>query len=172
MNNKLITKLQRMAKQDQKVVRKRQKKGVVNIRVLKINTKKMKQVVARYGWPTISLASKEGSRNAWLIVQHTDELRFQKQCLRLMLVAYKKNPEDVIPMQIAFLADRILVNEKKPQKFGTQFYINKKGVFTHWPIRDIRNIDERRAAYGIEPLAEYIKVAKLFTPAPIKKIIK
>ena len=145
----------------------------INTRVLKINTEKIKEIVARYGWPTISLVGAKGSKSVWLIVQHSDDnLRFQKKCLRLMLTANEKNQNDITPMQIAFLTDRIRTNEKKPQKFGTQFYTNKKGEFTYWPIRDIRNVDRRRAEYGIGPLAEYIKSAKSFKLAPIKKILK
>jgi len=173
MNTTLANKLQKMAHEDQEAIRKRQQKGVVNTRIFKTNTKKMEGVIARFGWPTISLVGAKGSKNAWLIVQHSDgNLRFQKKCLQLMLAKAKKNPKDIIPMQIAFLTDRILTNEKKTQKFGTQFYWNKKGEFTYWPIRDIRNVDERRATYGIGPLAEYIKSAKSFTLAPIKKILK
>lgn len=172
MNTTLTATLQKMVDEDQKAVQTRQQEGVVNIRILKINTEKMKAIVARHGWPTISLVSTKGSKNAWLIVQHADDdLRFQKECLRLILAAYKRNPKDIIPMQIAFLTDRIRVNEKKPQKFGTQFYTNKKGEFTYWPIRDIRNVDKRRAAYAIEPFAEYIKAAKSFNPVPIKTIL-
>lgn len=85
---------------------------------------------------------------------------------------YKKNSKDIAPMHIAFLTDRIYINEKKPQKFGTQFYTNKRGEFTYWPIRDIKNVDKRRAAFGVEPLAEYIEAAKSFKLAPIKKIIR
>ncbi len=173
MNTKLATELQRMADEDQKAVRRRQQKGIVNTRILRTNTKKIKEVIAHYGWPVIPLVGKEGSKNAWLIVQHADDdLRFQKKCLQLMLAAYKKNPKNITPMQIAFLTDRIRVNEKKLQKFGTQFYTNKKGVFTYWPIRDIRNVDERRSVYGIEPLAEYIKATKSFKPVPVKRILK
>lgn len=173
MNTKLAIVLQKMVNEDQKAVKTRQKKGVVNTRVLKINTERMKEIVVRYGWPTISLVGIKGSKNAWLIVQHADDnLRFQKRCLKLMLEAHKKNPKDIIPMQIAFLTDRIYVNEKKPQKFGTQFYTNRKGEFTYWPVRDMRNVDKRREAYDIEPLAEYLKAAKSFITAPIKRVLK
>lgn len=173
MNKKLAEKLQKMVDVDQKAVKKRQQEGVVNKRVQKSNTQKMKMIIAQYGWPTISLVGKEGSKNAWLMVQHSDDnLSFQKKCLKLMLDAYRKNHKDITRMQIAFLTDRIYVNEKKYQKFGTQFYVNKKGVFTFWPIRNIKNVDKRRASYGIEPLVEYIKAAKSFKPAPIKRVIK
>jgi hypothetical protein len=173
MNTKLTSELQKMVTADQKAVSKRQKQGVVNMRLLKSNTERIKEIVASHGWPSVSLVGKEGSKNAWLIVQHADRtLSFQKKCLRLMQDQHKKNPKDIIPMHIAFLTDRIRVNENKLQKFGTQFYTNKKGEFTYWPIRDIRHVDERRAVYGIEPLAEYIEDAKSFRPAPIKRIIR
>lgn len=173
MNTKLASEIQKMVNADQKAVSKRQKNGVVNERLLKFNTERVKEIVASYGWPAVSLVGKEGVKNTWLLVQHADRaLSFQKKCLQMMQDQHKKNPKDIIPMHIAFLTDRIYVNEKKPQKFGTQFYTNKKGEFTYWPIRDIRHVDERRALYGIEPLAEYIEAAKLFKPAPIKKIIR
>ncbi|MBI5405741.1 hypothetical protein HY972_01775 [Candidatus Kaiserbacteria bacterium] len=173
MNTKLATELQKMVDSDQKAIQKRQKKGVVNVRILKLNTKRLKEIVASYGWPSVSLVGKEGSKNAWLLVQHAyHDLRFQKKCLALMSRAAKKNPEDIIPMHIAFLTDRIRVNEGKPQKFGTQFYTNKKEEFTYWPVRDIKNVDKRRAAYGIEPFAEYVEAAKSFQLAPIKTILK
>lgn len=173
MNTKLASELQKMIDEDQRAVQKRQKKGVVNMRILKVNTKKLKEIVVRNGWPSVSFVGKEGSKNAWLLVQHADEdVSFQKKCLKLMQAEFKKNPENIAPMHIAFLMDRIRVNEKKPQKFGTQFYTNKKGEFTYWPIRDIRNVDKRRAEYGIEKLAEYIKDAKSFHLAPVKKILK
>lgn len=172
MDKKLAATLQKMINEDQKAVRARQKRGVVNIHVLKTNTKKIKEIIAHYGWPTISLVGEKGSKNAWLLVQHADhDLRFQKKCLSLMLGVAKKNRKDMVLMHIAFLIDRIRVNEKKPQKFGTQFYTNKKGKFTYWPIQDIQNVDKRRAMYGIEPFAEYTKAAKSFKPASIKKII-
>ena len=173
MNTKLTKELQKMVDVDQKAVQKRQREGVVDMQILKTNTKRMKEIVTEYGWPTISLVGEEGSKNAWLLVQHADKyVPFQKKCLQLMLAEYKKDPENVLRAHIAFLFDRIRVNAKKPQKFGTQFYTNKKGEFTYWPIRDLRNVDKRRASYGIEPLAEYLEAARSFRPAPIKKILK
>lgn len=170
INTKLVIRLRKMVREDQKAVKKRQKSGEANIPLLKKNAEEMKKIVRNYGWPTVSLVGKEGARNAWLLVQHADlDTAFQRKCLRLMLSARKKKSKEVALMHIAFLTDRILVNQKKPQKFGTQFYTNKKREFTYWPIRDIRNVDKRRALYGIEPLAEYIKAAKSYKLIPLKK---
>jgi len=173
MNKNLAKQINKMAEIDQEAVRKRQIFGIVNKRLISENTKKMKEIVSRYGWPTISLVGKKASKNAWLLVQHADDdLTFQQKCLTFMKKIYQKNPKEIYPQHIAFLTDRILVNKGKKQLFGTQFYTNKKGVFTHYPIKDIKNVDKRRKAYGIPPLEEYIKAARLHKSAPIKKVIK
>lgn len=172
MDKRLEKLLRFLVELDQKAVKNRQEKGVVNKRVLKANTKKLKEIIKTYGWPTISLVGKDGAKNAWLLVQHSDDdLPFQKRCLRLISGIQRHNPREINSSQIAFLIDRIKVNEKKPQRFGTQFYTNKKGKFTYWPIRDIKNVDKRRALYGIEPLSIYVKAARSFNLVPIKKII-
>lgn len=173
MDKKLAAELRKMVHEDQKAVSKRQRNGVVDLRLLKENTRRMKKIVTEYGWPTVSLVGEAGAKNAWLLIQHADEdISFQKKCLHLITTLFKSESNEVVPMHIAFLTDRIYVNEKKPQKFGTQFYTNKKGEFTYWPIRDIRNVDKRRAMFGIEPLAEYLEDAKSFHLAPIKKVLR
>ena len=173
MNKKLAYELKSMVREDQKAVATRQKKGVVDLRLLNIHTKRMREIVHDFGWPTVSSVGKEGAKNAWLLVQHAyKSLAFQKKCLLLMEKTFKDSPDEVTPMHIAFLTDRVRVNENKPQKFGTQFYTNGKEDLKLWPIRDKKNVDKRRAAFGIEPLADYIEAAKSFKPVAIKKTIR
>ncbi|OGZ96396.1 MAG: hypothetical protein A2679_00040 [Candidatus Sungbacteria bacterium RIFCSPHIGHO2_01_FULL_54_26] len=94
------------------------------------NTERLKKIIAKYGWPTIDLVGEKASRNAWLIIQHADHnVRFQKKCLALMQEIYQRNPHIISRENIAFLTDRILVNTKRAQLFGTQFYVNKKGIY-------------------------------------------
>jgi len=133
----------------------------------------MREIITEHGWPLVSLVGTEGAKNAWLLVQHADsDVALQKKCLRLMETHFKTDRTEINPMHIAFLTDRIQVNMKKPQKFGTQFYTNKKGDFTYWPIRDIKNVNKRRAEFNIEPLEEYIEAAKSFAPVPIRKTLQ
>lgn len=117
------------------------------------NTKRMKEVIAQIGWPTISKVGKESSRNAWLIVQHADlDTNFQQTCLALMIQA----GEDVKKSNIAYLEDRIRVNTKRPQLYGTQFQ-EKRGEFLWTHIEDEEHLDERRKLMGLGDLDEGIR---------------
>jgi hypothetical protein len=118
------------------------------------NRKRMKQIVARYGWPGKGMVGRDGANAAWLLVQHADDDRpFQKRCLALMKAAPKGEVE---PQHVAYLTDRVLVGDKKKQFYGTQCRA-ENGKFVPLPIKDPANVDKRRAAVGLPPLAEYLK---------------
>jgi hypothetical protein len=119
------------------------------------NTALLKEIINTIGWPTVSKVGKEASESAWLIAQHADlDVIFQKECFELM----KKEPEtEVSEVDIAYLHDRICVNEKRPQFFGTQFYTNEYGAYGPRPIEDIEHVDERRASIGLDSMSEYKK---------------
>jgi len=36
------------------------------------NTARLKEIVSRYGWPTISMVGEEGAEAAWLLAQHSE----------------------------------------------------------------------------------------------------
>jgi len=117
----------------------------------KHNTVRMKQIIKKIGWPTISKVGEMSSHNAWLLVQHADhDIEFQKYCLALM-----KNElsGEIVPRDIAYLEDRVKVNTNQPQAYGTQF-TNIDGVFTPREIEDLDHIDERRKEKGLGTLAE------------------
>ena len=75
---------------------------------------------------------------------------FQKKCLTLMEAAPKG---DVGGADVAYLTDRVLAGEKKPQRYGTQLGPGFKPL----SIEDEKNVDKRCAAVGLGPLAEYLK---------------
>jgi hypothetical protein len=50
----------------------------------------------------------------------------------------------------------VLVNEGKPQRFGTQFQL-VDGKLVAFPIDDRVHLDERRAKVGLDPIAKYVK---------------
>ncbi len=118
----------------------------------KENTAWLKEIVSKQGWPTISDIGKDGFNAAWLLVQHADADRaFQRQCLDLM----EKLPKhEVIPSNVAYLTDRVLVGEGRKQKFGTQF-IHANGRHLPQPIEDEASVDKRRKEMGLSTLAEY-----------------
>jgi hypothetical protein len=117
------------------------------------HTQRMKQIVRRHGWPGEALVGPMGANAAWLLVQHADhDLAFQKTCLTLLESAVQRG--DAQPRQLAYLIDRIRVAEGLPQVYGTQFH----GQAEPLPIENEAKVDERRAAMGLEPLADYVKL--------------
>jgi hypothetical protein len=115
------------------------------------NRARLREIVEQHGWPGAGLVGKDAALAAWLIVQHADSDRaFQKKCLTLMEAAPKG---DVDQADVAYLTDRVLVGEKKLQRYGTQL----EAGFKPFPIEDEKNVDKRRAAVGLAPLAEYLK---------------
>ncbi len=124
-------------------------------RVDEKNLKAMKEIIATYGWPGVSRVGTDGAQAAWLLVQHaSDDHAFQKQCLVLLQQAAACN--DVSSIDVAYLADRMLIAEGKKQCYGTQVDI-LQGCITVCPIEDAEHVDARRKALGLQPLAEYLK---------------
>lgn len=158
--------LRRMIQADQdvriKYIRAPQEKGIVSQMeaVDAKDTARMKQVIATYGWPGYSQVGSDGSHDAWLLVQHADADRpFQKKCLGLLQRAVAKDEAD--KSEFAYLTDRVLTGEHLPQLYGTQF-ADRDGTLAPLPIKDAANVDKRRAAMGMGPLADYLKMAQQF----------
>lgn len=121
-----------------------------------------KDVVAKHGWPSKSLVGGQGAKDAWILVQHADTDRvFQQKCLDQM----KALPKDEVDQRdTAYLTDRVLVGTGKKQLYGTQV-IFKDGKAAPNPIKNPDQVDLRRKAMGLEPLAEYLKfVEQVYAP--------
>lgn len=116
-----------------------------------VNTERLKAIVQEYGWPTISKVGIEASSAAWLIAQHADhDVEFQAYCLKLMK---NENPDDLNPRNIAYLEDRVRVNQGQPQLYGTQFF-EVGAELKPRPIENIKHLDERRTKVGLGPFEE------------------
>lgn len=116
------------------------------------NTAYLKRVVRRYGWPGKRLAGDDGAHAAWILLQHADHApAFQKQCLKVMEKAVRRG--DASGQDYAYLLDRVLTGEGKPQMYGTQVKF-ADGQYVPLPIADEANVDRRRAVVGLPPLAE------------------
>ena len=115
-------------------------------------TGELKDVVARYGWPTYELVGYDGAEAAILILIHTPDPEFQRAILpHLQPLAETGH----IPGQdVALVTDKLLIADGKPQRFGTQFSI-VEGQLVMKPVEDPGHLEERRAAYNLMPMAEY-----------------
>lgn len=112
----------------------------------------LKEIIAFHGWPTLSEFGQEAGLHAWIIVQHADhDVAFQKKCLNHMKQLIAHN--EVEKKWIAYLYDRIKINQKKPQRYGTQVDY-KTGLPK--PLEDPLNVDKYRAQMGLKSLDEHL----------------
>jgi hypothetical protein len=120
----------------------------------KRNTERMKGIVEKIGWPTVSKVGSEASRMSWLLVQHADhDVEFQNKCLALMRF---ESESEVLKIDVAYLEDRVRVNEGRPQLYGTQFY-GQGDSYGPRPIEDPEHVDQRRKELGLDSLEDYKK---------------
>lgn len=121
----------------------------------KKHTSRLKLILAEFGFPKISKFGKTLNHNFWLIVQHSPDHEFMKSYLTLMKNQHK---DDYDFKDYAYLLDRVLMHDKKPQIYGTQLYLNEKSKkFELWEVEDFPNLDERRLKIGLTSIAEYLK---------------
>ena len=129
------------------------------------NTEQMKKIVSEIGWPTVSKVGIKGANNAWLLAQHADhDVDFQKHCLQLMKDA---SSGEVNKIDMAYLEDRVRVNQGKGQLYGTQF-TQEGGKYIPIKIEDETNVDVRRAEIGMGSLSEQTQL--MYSKYPIDDV--
>ncbi len=163
MNQKLQKELIFLAKEDQALLEELSKSGdLANYKdevhpelkiVFERNTKRAKEIIKEYGWPKISLVGEEGSDAMYHIVQHSvlDEA-FMQSCVPLLSEQVKN--KEAKGFQLAFLQDRTLMQQNKPQIYGTQYIDDGSGKIVPYLIDKPESVDERRLELGLEPLKE------------------
>ncbi|MDT4896393.1 MAG: hypothetical protein QOH25_1470 [Acidobacteriota bacterium] len=132
----------------------------------KRNMKRLEAIIEKYGWPTKSMVGAEASEAVFLIIQHAD-LAHQKKYFPLLKAAAAKN--EARPDQAAMMEDRILMGDGKKQIYGTGLHTNDVNkALELWPIENEEEVDARRAAVGLPPMAEFLKVIGLKYNPPKK----
>lgn len=110
-------------------------------------------------WITIDHYGFEANKMAWLIAQHADDdLNFQEKCLNLMLASYPQD-RSASGMHLAYLIDRLAINTKGHQFFGTQFSY-QDGELVPKPIQGEERVNLRRKQVYLPPLENYIEESK------------
>lgn len=119
------------------------------------NLRTFKALLDRWGWFDKTGWGKKADDEAWLLADHADgDLAFQTRVLGLLDPLVKSGETD--PSHFAYLFDRVAVNGRRLQRFGTQGYCIGPGKWAPRPIEDPEHVDARRKAVGLSPLAEYI----------------
>jgi hypothetical protein len=117
-------------------------------------TRRLQEIVRGQGWPTPSKVGADGAESAWLILQHSDDLRWQEALLPV-LETHARDGE-LTPSSVALLTDRVLVRSDRPQRYGSSFSVVDGRLVAH-RIEDIAGLEARRAKVGLPPMAEYVQ---------------
>ncbi|MFW3170202.1 DUF6624 domain-containing protein [Geodermatophilus sp. CPCC 206100] len=118
-------------------------------------TTRLAAILDEHGWPTFDLVGEDGEDAAWLIAQHSDQdPALQRRALELLRPVVAAGQAS--PGNLAYLEDRVAVGAGRPQLYGTQVGCGPGGPAPATPIADEAAVDERRAAAGLEPLADYL----------------
>jgi len=133
------------------------------------NLPRIKQIDARQGFLTPAQVGSDGMHAAWLLVQHADrDPGFQAHVLEELQARPGHGGVDV--QEYAALTDRMLLAQHKPQRYGTQFDPKgiKDGELKPDPMEDAVHADQRRAAMGLPPLADYGCMLRVVYKVPAK----
>lgn len=115
---------------------------------------RLTEMVDEFGWPTFDMVGEDGATAAWLVAQHADhDVELQASWLVLMGAAAGAGQAD--PTEVAYLMDRVAVNQREPQRYGTQIRCQGGVPTPATPIEDAPNVDERRRSMGLESLTAY-----------------
>ena len=120
-----------------------------------VNEQKVRHLLDTYGWPDRALIGEQGSLTIANVIQHSDnEIRIKY--LPMMREAVQENK--LHPRFLVRAEDRIATERGDLQIYGGQMkYYPETKSFNVWPIYDPANIDKRRAAIGLGPIAEHLK---------------
>jgi hypothetical protein len=124
--------------------------------VFTTNQKRISEIFEKHGFVGFNLAGEDGSRNFWMIVQHSDHNpEFQKE----VLIEMKKevDKQNAISTSYGLLVDRVNLNTGKAQVYGTQVTYNmNNGQAYPKKLKDSITVNERRKSIGLESIEEYL----------------
>ena len=104
------------------------------------------------GWLGADVIGPQGNMTLFLVIQHADQ-ETQEKYLPMMREAAKEGKAR--PADLALLEDRVALGQGKKQIYGSQIGVDSTGQHFVRPLEDPLTVDERRAAVGLPPLAEY-----------------
>lgn len=111
------------------------------------NQERLSALIGTYGWPSLSVVGEEASRATFLVLQHSN-IAYRGRYLPLVReAAYRGEFRSDL---LAMLEDRQLVEEGKPQRYGTQFSTDALGKpGSSHPVADPEGLVERRRRAGL-----------------------
>jgi len=130
-------------------------------RVDSLNQATVFGILDKKGWP--SHLSDKANRAIWIVIDHSD-LAYRSKYLGLVKEKAEQGVLD--KTDYAILNDRVLMEEGKPQIYGTQVKMAATIVddeitmqFFLWPVENPYALDSLRNTVGLSAIEEYLKTS-------------
>ncbi|OBW41977.1 hypothetical protein AB670_01628 [Chryseobacterium sp. MOF25P] len=107
-------------------------------------------IIEKCGMPTLKEVNQRQMDAIWLGLQHSTEEKIRKKYFPQIEKAVKNG--DLSKGQYALMKDRILMDEGKPQIYGSQI---KNGKL--YKVENPATVNKRRKEMGLEPIEDYLK---------------
>ncbi len=114
----------------------------------------VKALLTQYGWMGKSLVGAKANQALFLVIQHTD---LETQLTYYSLLEQAVQEGESYPSELALLQDRIQMRQGDLQTYGTQVIFSKTGEPQFYPIANEKQVNQRRAKVGLQPIEEYAK---------------
>ncbi len=112
----------------------------------------VEQVIKEHGYPGKTLVGEPTNEAAWYVIQHSDKIATYFPMIK------GAGAKGELPMYlVAMMEDRLLMQQNKPQLYGTQgcgvrMYDEAKDSIYHktyiWPVKDAAQVARRRQQAG------------------------
>lgn len=133
------------------------KPGISSATIDSLNQLKLDSLISIYGWLGYKEVGKSGENASFLVAQHADQnLSFQVKCLSLMRKELAEG--NIYPSNFALLYDRVKVNSKDAQLFGSQVELNKtSNQFQPKKVISLELVNAYRLYFGLDTIESYLE---------------
>ncbi|CAN5615548.1 hypothetical protein BH11BAC1_BH11BAC1_21780 [soil metagenome] len=119
------------------------------------NQVRVTELLDKYGWLGTDDVGRKGNQALFLVILHADPAT-RKKYLPLMQEGVGRSK--AAPSELALLEDRVLLDEGKSQRYGSQVKFNPaSGTYELYPIDDESGVNGRREAMGLAPIEDYLR---------------
>ncbi|MBX7096254.1 MAG: hypothetical protein K1X89_00960 [Myxococcaceae bacterium] len=121
------------------------------------NAARLREILDQQGWPTADQVGEDGAEAAWILALHlASDAPLMQRCLTLLESAVKRGVAP--PEHLARLTDKVLLQQGKPQRYGSQLdFLPDGGTTPAAPIEAPELLESRRRALKLVPYPAYLK---------------
>lgn len=118
------------------------------------NIEEIKDIISKYGYPGKTLVGEPTNEAAWYVIQHSNKIEQYYPLIE------KAGKEGELPKRlVAMMQDRLLMNQERPQIYGTQVAGRSIGESDKWfqfvwPIENPESVNQRRKEVGFDLTVE------------------